>query len=186
MEQMPNVDVWMIQRDLASAPRYEMPAGYHMRFYREGDAAIWERIQIDSDPFFIAGVETLANSMPGDTAHLSTRVMFLVDSAGDDIGTITAWDDSDLDGTPMGHIHWVAIVPAAQGRGLGKPMMTAALDVMRRRGDTAAWLETNTARVPALNLYLHFGFAPHVRNDEERNGWRAVAPALKHFVDISR
>lgn len=161
-----------------------MPAGYRMRFYREGDADVWERIQLVSDPFFIAGVETLANSMPGEATHLSTRVMFLVDPAGEDIGTISAWDDSDFDGTPMGHIHWVAIVPAAQGRGLGTPMMSAALDVMRRRGDTAAWLETNTARIPALNLYLHFGFVPYPRNDEERAAWRAVAPMLKYRVIV--
>lgn len=180
----PGVDVFMVNRDIARAPRYEMPAGYHMRFYREGDAETWERIQQISDVFFVAGVETIANSMPGDTAHLAQRIMFLVDPAGEDIGTITAWDDSDFDGTPMGHIHWVAIVPAAQGRGLGKPLMTAAMEVMRRRGDTAAWLETNTARVPALNLYLHFGFAPHVRNDEARNGWRAVAPALKSRIEV--
>jgi ribosomal protein S18 acetylase RimI-like enzyme len=180
----PGVDVLMVNRDVAAAPRYEMPAGYHMRFYREGDADVWERIQIVSDLYFVAGVETLANSMPGDTAHLAARVMFLVDPAGVDIGTISAWDDSDLDGTPMGHIHWVAIMPAAQGRGLGKPMMTAALDVMCRRGDTAAWLETNTARIPALNLYLHFGFVPYIHNDEERTGWRAVAPALKYPLQV--
>lgn len=179
MTNVPQVDVFMVNRDIAAAPRYALPAGYAMRFYRDGDAAIWERIQIISDPFFTAGVETLANSMPGDTPYLAERIMFLVDPAGEDIGTITAWDDSEFDGTPMGHIHWVAIVPAAQGCGLGKPLMTTALDVMRRRGDTAAWLETNTARIPALNLYLHFGFVPHIRNDAERVGWRAVAPLLK-------
>lgn len=184
MTNAPHTEVFMVHRNIAQAPRYEMPAGYAMRFYREGDVTTWVRVQLAAEKLFVPSAEDFTKSMPGDTTHLATRVMFLVDPAGEDIGTITAWDDSDLDGTPMGHIHWVAIVPAAQGLGLGKPMMSAALDAMRRRGDTAAWLETNTARVPALNLYLQFGFVPHVRNDEERDGWKAVAPALKFPFNV--
>lgn len=183
MTNVPQIEVFMVHRDIARAPRYEIPAGYRMRFYREGDVATWVRVQQRAEKLFVPTAETFAQSIPGDDALLSTRVMFLVDPAGEDIGTITAWH-SAFDGTPMGHIHWVAVVPAAQGLGLSKAMLSAALAVMRRRGDTAAWLETNTARVPALNLYLHFGFVPHPRNDEERAAWRAVAPMLKMPIAV--
>ena len=111
MEQLPNVDVWMIHRDLANAPRYALPAGYRMRAYREGDVAAWVRIQQAAEKFSAPTAETFADSMAGDTDYLAARVMFLVDPAGVDIGTITAWNDAEFDGRDMGRIHWVAMVP---------------------------------------------------------------------------
>ena len=180
MEQLPNVDVWMIHRDLARAPRYTLPAGYRMRGYRDGDVATWVRIQQAAETFFVPTAQTFADSMPGDTDYLAARVLFLVDPAGEDIGTITAWNDAEFDGQDMGRIHWVAMVPAAQGRSLAKPMLSAALDALRARGYNAAWLWTGTGRIAALNLYLSFGFLPHPRDDAEREAWRAVAPELRY------
>jgi ribosomal protein S18 acetylase RimI-like enzyme len=178
------VDVWMVNRDLARAPRFALPAGYHMRPYGADDVTTWVRLQQAADTLFVATAATLAESMPGDTAYLAERIMFLVDPSGADIGTVAAWDDTGFDGSAMGHVHWVAIMPEAQGRGLAKPMLSAALDVMRARGYTAAWLETNTARIPALNLYLRLGFVPHPRDDAEREAWRAVAPRLKFRTEV--
>jgi GNAT superfamily N-acetyltransferase len=179
MSQESSVDVWMVHRDLSHAPRFALPLGYRMRSYREGDVAAWVRIQNAADTMFVATAATFAESMPGDAIYLAERILFLVDPSGADIGTIAAWRDTGFDGSEMGHVHWVAMVPEAQGQGLAKPMLSAALDVMRARGDSAAWLETNTARLPAINLYLRLGFAPHPRDDVERRAWRAIAPRLK-------
>jgi GNAT superfamily N-acetyltransferase len=179
-----DVDVVMVHRDLARAPRFLLPSSYAMRGYREGDVASWVRIQQAADPFFVATAANFAKSMPGDTNYLATRVLFLVDPAGNDIGTITAWNGDSLNGRDIGQVHWVAIVASAQGRGLGKPMLSAACDALLRQGYTEAYLETNTARIPALNLYLQFGFYPFPRNEAERSAWRAIAPKLKFLIDI--
>jgi GNAT superfamily N-acetyltransferase len=184
MSQEPHVDVWMVHRDLARAPRFALPPGYRIRRYREGDVAAWGRIQNAADTMFVATAKMFAESMPGDAAYLAERILFLVDPHGTDIGTIAAWNDTGFDGSEMGHVHWVAMVPEAQGRGLAKPMLSAALEVMRGRRDAAAWLETNTARIPALNLYLLFGFEPHPRDDAEREAWRAIAPRLRHRIEV--
>lgn len=181
---IPDVDVRMIHHDLAHAPRYALPEGYHMRFYRDGDVATWVRIQRAADALSKAAAETFAHYMPGDTAHLARRVMFLVDPSGVDIGTITAWNGDNFDGRDIGLVHWVAIAAEAQGRGLAKPMLSAVLDVLRALGYNDAWLDTNTRRIPALNLYLLFGFEPHPRSDVERAAWRAVAELLKYPVGV--
>lgn len=178
------VEVVMIQRDLARAPIFSLPPGYAMRAYREGDVANWVRIQQAGDPFFVAEARHFSESMPGNTAYLEARVLFLVDGSGTDIGTIAAWNDAEFEGREMGHIHWVAIVSAAQGRSLAKPMLSVACAALRTHGYTEAWLETNTARIPALNLYGQFGFKPHPRNEAEREAWRAVAPRLKFAVEV--
>jgi ribosomal protein S18 acetylase RimI-like enzyme len=182
-EQLPNVSVWMIQRDLSSAPRYELPEGYRMRFYREGDVTTWVQIQQAADRFIVPTAETFARSIPGDTAYLAERVMFLVDASGTEIGTITAWN-SLFQGRTIGQIHWVAIIPEAQGRGLARPMLSAACDLLHDQGYHEAWLETGTGRIAALNLYLKFGFVPHPRDEGERAAWLAVAPRLKVAVEL--
>ena len=165
-----------------------------MRFYREGDIGHWLRIQHAADPDYGATVEMFANELPGDTAHLATRVMFLMDPTGSDIGTITAWNDSEIDGRDIGRIHWVAIVREAQGHGLAKPMLSAAIAVLRSLGYAEAWLWTGTAPIALwpqidnspgtppitpLNLYRSFGFEPYLRNDADRATWRTLAPHLK-------
>jgi ribosomal protein S18 acetylase RimI-like enzyme len=178
-DQLPNVNVWMIHHDLSRTPRFPMPTGYAMRFYRTGDVQTWVRIQQAAETFFVPTAEVFAKHMPGDTDYLSKRVMFLVDPSSADIGTITAWNDEQLSGREIGQIHWVAIVPDAQGRGLAKSMLSAACDVLRTHGYSEACLETNTRRIPALNLYLQFGFQPHLRDEAEREAWNIVAPRLK-------
>lgn len=184
----------MIHRNLALAPSIALPPGYRMRFYRDGDIDQWLRIQLAADPDYGATAEMFAHELPGDTAHLATRVMFLVDPTGSDIGTITAWNDSEIEGRDIGRIHWVAIAREAQGRGLAKPMLSAAIAVLRALGYGAAWLWTGTApiemwpqliRLPCsppiapINLYRSFGFEPYLRDAADRAAWRALAPHLK-------
>lgn len=177
-------DVWMTHPDLGSIASPPLPSGYRMRFYGEGDLEVWLRIQAH-DPFFIPTAETFAASMPGGTALLASRVMFLVDPAGENVGTVTAWSNDRLTGREIGQIHWVALVPAARGRGLAKPMVCGACALLRERGYREACLETNTRRIPALNLYLALGFEPFVRSEPERQAWLHVAPRLRSPVCIS-
>ncbi len=116
--------------------------------------------------------------MPGDDAYLAQRVLFLTDPSGVDIGTITAWSDARFDGVDRGHVHWVAIVKQAQGRGLSKPMLGAVCARLIALGYPNAYLETNTALAPALKLYRAAGFAPYPRNDHERVAWREASERL--------
>jgi GNAT superfamily N-acetyltransferase len=182
-QQTLNIDVWMIQRDLSTAPRYPLPEGYTMRFYREGDIETWVRIQQAAEPFLTPTAETFNKYLP-DADKLPQRVMFLVDSTGVEVGSITAWNDSGLTGRDMGLIHWVGIVPESQGVGLAKPMLSAAIDVLRGLGYHEAWLGTGSARVPALNLYLEFGFEPYLRSRGEQAAWQSVAPRLKFAIHL--
>jgi GNAT superfamily N-acetyltransferase len=182
-EQSATCDVWMTHPDLGAIAPLPLPAGFRLRFYSEGDLDVWLRIQA-RDPFFVPTAETFAASMPGDTALLASRVMFLADPVGEDIGTVTAWSNDRLTGREIGQIHWVALVPAARGQGLAKPMVGAACALLYQRGYREACLETNTRRIPALNLYLALGFEPFVRSEAERQAWRRVASRLRSPVHI--
>ena len=63
-------------------------------------------------------------------------------------GTTTAWYNEDYRGLPFGRVHWVAIVPEMQGRGLAKPIMSAVCHRLRELGHGRAYLTTTTVRIP--------------------------------------
>ena len=177
--QLPDVDIWMRHSSLGSAPIFSMPDGYHMRFYREGDVPNWVQIQQASDPFYKATARTFLGAMPGEEAYLAHRVMFLVGPDGRDIGTITAWQNNFLTGKLVGQIHWVAIITPEQSKGLAKPMMSAVCQQLKVLGHQQACLSTNTKRIPALNLYLKFGFEPYFENNDQKDAWKTIESELK-------
>lgn len=176
---LPDVDVWMIHNALNQAPIHELPEGYSFRFYQEGDLEKWVEIQNRADELFTATAETFNRSLKGSADYLAQRIMFLVNSKGQDIGTITAWETKKLTGDLLGQVHWVAIVPEAQGHRLAKPMMTAVCQKLIEFGHSKAFLSTNTRRIPALNLYLGMGFKPFKVGANEAEAWETVRPFLK-------
>jgi GNAT superfamily N-acetyltransferase len=119
-----------------------------------------------------------------DPAELAARQLYLYDPAGGAIGTATAWRGNLISDQTIGRIHWVAIVPDRQGQGLAKPLIAAACRRLRELGHARAYLTTSTARVPAINLYLRFGFQPLVGSLEARRAWQAIQPQLKYRVEL--
>lgn len=66
------------------------------------------------------------------------------------------WDHLRLD---HGRLHWLAIHPDWQGRGLAKPLISAALTLLAQHHDSA-YLMTQIERQAAIHLYQKFGFEP--------------------------
>ena len=52
----------------------------------------------------------------------------------------------------------MSVSPSAQGQGIGRLLMRAALDKARALGATRIYIESNTALVPAISLYRSSGF----------------------------
>ncbi len=52
----------------------------------------------------------------------------------------------------------MAVTESAQGQGIGRLLMQAAIDLARNLGARRLYLETNSKLVPALGLYANFGF----------------------------
>ncbi|MCA1808319.1 MAG: GNAT family N-acetyltransferase [Lentisphaerae bacterium] len=156
-----------------------LPAGYTLAAYRTGDAAHWVEICAAAEDYLDINHELFLKQFAGDEAALRARMLFLVAPDRSYVGTATAWTDDRTVGAALGRVHWVAIVPASQGRGLARPLLAAVLERLRQLGHTRAYLNTSTLRVTAINLYLRFGFVPDIRSDQERRAWRAVIDAVK-------
>jgi len=61
-------------------------------------------------------------------------------------------------GSPDGELYVVAVAPHAQGRGLGKRVVAAALQGLSRRGCSTALLYVDAENAPAVALYTWAGF----------------------------
>jgi ribosomal protein S18 acetylase RimI-like enzyme len=107
-------------------------------------------------------------------------MLFLEHESAGPIGTTTAWA-GEFAGEVRGRIHWVGIVPAFQGQGLSKPLLSAALTRLTM-DYRQAYLTTETTSYRGINLYLSFGFMPYVTNDRDREGWGIVEEVLGRTI----
>jgi ribosomal protein S18 acetylase RimI-like enzyme len=155
--------------NLASVPEIALPDGYRLRTFREGEEAIWADIERRAGEFSSVdrGLGAFERDFRSGYAELPDRMFFLEHAVEGPIGTSTAWY-GELDGRRMGQLHWVAIVPEHQGKGLAKPLVARVLH--RLANDTGeAFLTTQTWSWRAVGLYRKFGFTEVVdRPDVER------------------
>ncbi|MFW6163775.1 MAG: GNAT family N-acetyltransferase [Planctomycetota bacterium] len=169
----------MVRDDLAAIPQFELPSPFTVRPYRPGDAETWRHIHLLADRFGTYPPEKFWERFCRDESVLAERQLYLCDEASEAVGTMTAWYGESEEWRGWGRVHYVAVVPAMQGRGLSKPLLTLTLNRLRELGHERAFLGTQTVRPVAINLYLRFGFLPLVRNDEDIRAWRVVATRLK-------
>ncbi len=175
MENKPRgLPVAMFRPDLKGIPQYDLPAGYSLRLYESGDRANWVAIHELADDLQIVTPEKFDESFQGDETQLKQRQYYLCGADGAAIGTATAWYDSPA----CGRVHWVAIVPQFQHRGLAKPLLAAVMNPLAGLGHTHAVLGTNTARIAAIGLYLKFGFRPRIRHRQDATSWQRAREGL--------
>ncbi|MBC8140233.1 MAG: GNAT family N-acetyltransferase [Armatimonadetes bacterium] len=154
----------MTRADLDDLSDAALPTGVSLRPYCAGDKAVWTQIWRDAEPFDAIKDSTFHESLGADEGVLSERVWFAVDDAtGEAIGTVTAWSEpKSSESHPaqrgFGRVHWVAVVPTWQGRGIGQAMLRHCLTELRRFGHNETFLVTSAGRTGAVALYQKHGF----------------------------
>jgi len=168
----------MTRENLEAIPEFALPAEFALRWYRPGDEAHWLSIHRRADQYNPITPDTFAQQFGADFEQLGQRQAYLIGPDQEVIGTGAAWFDNNFGGTRIGRVHWVAIVPEYQGRGLSKPLMCAVCRRLHELGHGRAYLTTSAARARAIQLYLRFGFVPLIRDEAERASWRDVMEAV--------
>ena len=148
-------------RCLDGLPEVEMPAGYTVRTYDDGDADAFVRIK---NAAFAGkseggGVWTrtdFEHEYFGSRHFRPDRIFFAV-CDGDPVGTTTAWT-AEHERREVGLIHWVAVAPEHQQKGLGWALNVLVLHKLRDLGYTEAILNTNERLESAVRLYHRLGF----------------------------
>jgi ribosomal protein S18 acetylase RimI-like enzyme len=173
----------MVREHMHEIPQLPLPAPYRFRTYRDGDEATWLSVQRAAEPIIPMPDDFFQRQFGAHLDALPGRMFFVEDAEGRVAGTITAWWEHDRqDANGRGRIHWVAVHPDYQRRGLAKPMMTHAMNRLAQEY-RRAMLGTSSSRVWAVKVYLDFGFRPDPAqlNDPAIAGaWRALQAQLQH------
>jgi ribosomal protein S18 acetylase RimI-like enzyme len=117
--------------------------------------------------------------------RLEERQCFVLDeSTGKAVGTCTSWIPKREDSMQpdCGRLHWLAVVPGYQKRGLGAFLIAAAIERMKDLGHTEAYLSTWSDKLPAIRLYQKAGFEPVIRNEAERRQWHSILMQQHHHT----
>jgi ribosomal protein S18 acetylase RimI-like enzyme len=151
---------------------YDLPVGYSFCRYNEGNELQWSEIEASVAEFDdTEGALKYYNEefMP-HMEELKRRQFYIRDSIGQMIATITAWWKLTGDRRDA-VIHWVAVRPEYQGRGLGKALVAEGIKQMQiLEGDVDMYLHTQTWSYKAINIYLDAGF--EMLKDESFGGFK--------------
>jgi len=139
-------------------PVYPPPPGLVIRHHQPGDAALWTELQRVADTLNTITDDLFQQQYGTDAALHADRIIHLGTTAGETIGTSSAWFGPGGPGDPLGRVHWVAIHPDHQGRGLAHCLMAATLARLMGLGHREAYLTTSRERPVALRLYERHGF----------------------------
>ncbi len=172
-------EVTMIRPDLLNIPDAPFPEGFGIRPMRLDDAGLWTDIWRDAEPYSKITDDLFAREFGQDPQAIQRRCFIVTNDKGCGVGTISAWYHRDFKGEDYGRIHWVATRPAYQRRGLAKAALAYALKQLARWHQHGC-LGTQTNRLPAIKLYLDFGFLPDLETAGAAAAWRQVKARLPH------
>jgi GNAT superfamily N-acetyltransferase len=178
MSQCEDIPLAMCREHLRDLPEAVFPAGYGMRPLAREEGALWTEVQRDTERVIPITDHTFEEQFGADPEAIPQRCSLLVTAESRAVGAISAWYGRDAQGD-FGRIHWFAIRPAFQGRGLARPALSFALHQLAR-WHTRAWHTTSSSRLPALKLYLDYGFTPDFSQPRALEAWQQVQGRLHH------
>jgi len=171
--------VIMFRPHMRDIPRAEFPGGYGIRPMTLDDIGLWTDIERDAEPWFPIGSDEFRHVFGDELAAVGRRCFIITDSRGLGVGTISAWYDREYRGGQWGRIHWLAVRPAHQRKGLARAGLALAMRKLAQWHDRAM-LATQTRREGAIRLYLDFGFVPDLADSGARAAWGELAGRMRH------
>ncbi len=175
-EPMPQTPVRMVRTHVNDLPDWPLPGGFKIRAIEPEDIGLWCDVWRDAENKTDFDTAYFRKQFGDNDNMIRDRCMLLEDDRGIVVGTTSAWFEEAQ--PEVGKIHWVAIRPSHQGRGLAKPMMCAALHRIAAFHDSMV-LYTHAHRLPAIALYYRCGFeADHDYREGQAELWQRINDRL--------
>jgi len=141
-------------------PEVEVPPGYEIRTYREGDEEQWANCinraystQRDKTNWTAQSVREKFVSSP---SFIPDGCFFAV-RQGRIVGAFMAWREIDA-GPQRGRLHWLGVDPDHRNLGLAKALTVRVLRYLLEHGMTSIFLDTSYAYPVAMKMYSKLGF----------------------------
>lgn len=148
-----------LRHNLERIPFYPLPDGFEFTSYKKGDEAQWSDILAATGEFIdkAAALDRFHQEM-GPAEDLDERMIFIRNQNFELVGTVTAWYGTVSD-IEMGRLHWVEIIPDYQGLGLGRPLISKGMQILKEKHGRA-YLKTQNSSRAAIHLYRKLGWYP--------------------------
>ena len=172
---VPYTAVVMTRENAENFPAYALPEGYQFAKFTPEDESAWVRLQtvvthveneqqgrqIFREEFLQAGEEVPCAECSGYEETVC-RTVLVKDTAGNLVGAATLWM-GDTFGETWQRVHWVAVHPDHQGKGLAKCMLARMLALYQELGcESPIYLTTQTKTYRAVRIYAQMGFSPYL------------------------
>ena len=172
---VPYTAVVMTRANAENFPAHALPEGYHFATFTPADETAWVQLQtvvthveneqqgrqIFREEFLQAGEKVPCAECPG-YAETVRRTVLVKDAAGNLVGAATLWM-GDTFGETWQRVHWVAVHPDHQGKGLAKCMLARMLELYQELDcKTPIYLTTQTKTYRAVRIYAQMGFVPYL------------------------
>lgn len=171
---IPYIGVIMTCQDPTAYPHCPLPRGYEIRPYEPGMEKDWAILQASVEHMDTAE-EALARfneELAPDQETLRNRAFFVYNPEGRLAASALLWHGNHF-GRTLARVHWVAVSPDEQGKGLCKALMTLLMDLYHKNSLTGGlYLTSQTWSYKALNIYRQFGFKPYT--GPQLPGWKPV------------
>ena len=167
---LPKHPLFLYKTDTKNYPKFELPCGFTLDFYKKGDEVHWASLECSIGQFdsLEAGIGAFEiNFLKGQALSPEERIMFVKDRDGEYIATCALWD-GDFCGERCQRLHWLAVSDKCTGKGIAKCLVSRVLDLYNKLGyDGLVYLQTATWYYSAIGIYKSFGF-------EEYHGPRSL------------
>lgn len=135
-----------------------LPAGFSIVPYRSGFEAAWARLECDVGDFdSIEEAEHYFVTTYLQKPELLHHILFAVGEEGAVVGSCIAWQDR-RNGCDVSSLHWLIVEEESQGKGLGKALCCAAMNLFAEQHALPVYLHTQPWSWKAIFLYLSLGF----------------------------
>ncbi len=167
-----------------------LPDGYAYRLYTPGNEADWCAVEVSVKEFDheSKAKECFKRTFLPHEPELLRRMVFVADSNGRIVANATAWWGSDESLGTFARLHWVAVMPDFQGKGLGRAVVAKALALFPEVGPKGdIWLTTQTWSHIAVGLYASIGFRMHRSGTpgRDKNGYQEAMNVLRTVMELA-
>ena len=179
---VPYTAVAMIRESGDLAKDYPLPEGYRFAAFTPEDEEKWIWLQLEvthvesyeqgrqifREEFLRSAGNEPCEDCPGYEETLR-RTVLVKDDAGTLVGAATLWMGDNF-GEVWQRVHWVAVHPDHQGKGLAKAMIARMLKLYQELDcDGPIYLTTQTKTYRAVRIYGQMGFVPYL--GEKPTNW---------------
>ena len=181
---IPDRNLFMMCKKPNSAAFSDAPAGYHIRPIKPEEMDFWYSVHFDCEAgdisHHIAYMRDYFRRVYEPQKEEFFRLCLVICGVDDvPLGTCFVWRVYDAVWT----VHWFKISKPYEGKGLGRALLSAALNTVPHDG-FPVYLHTQPSSFRAIHLYTDFGFSllcdPVVGHRE--NHLSECLPILEYFM----